>query len=179
LKFIASYWTIFTILLSYNYSLIGHGGIVFLLYFIITLNLIKRHRRHQFELSIKSLQLNSIASVFFIKYFVIFFILNWIIFTFSNALFFFLSSFLLASLYLPHLAQKIKEFNPKAFNNIQIYVDVLFEEENYTIDNLDMSMVKKRYRELVKIHHPDKGGHRDRFEKIQEAYENLKEKLDK
>jgi|CXWL01.1.fsa_nt_gi hypothetical protein len=45
----------------------------------------------------------------------------------------------------------------------------------------DAESIKATYRELVKIHHPDKGGNADRFNEIQKAYEEglqqLKSKL--
>ena len=34
--------------------------------------------------------------------------------------------------------------------------------------------IKTKYRELILIHHPDKGGDHDEFIRIQEAYETLK-----
>ena len=39
--------------------------------------------------------------------------------------------------------------------------------------NADTNEIKKAYKKLVKIHHPDKGGNKEDFEKIQIAYEIL------
>lgn len=39
--------------------------------------------------------------------------------------------------------------------------------------NADQSAIKKAYRDLVKVHHPDVGGSDDRFKQISEAYETL------
>ena len=39
--------------------------------------------------------------------------------------------------------------------------------------NSDINEIKKAYKKLVKIHHPDKGGKKEEFEKIQIAYEIL------
>jgi DnaJ-class molecular chaperone len=33
--------------------------------------------------------------------------------------------------------------------------------------------IKNSYRKLARTHHPDKGGDKDKFQKIQEAYETL------
>ena len=33
--------------------------------------------------------------------------------------------------------------------------------------------IKRAYRKLVVIHHPDKGGDKEQFQKIQEAYDTL------
>ena len=33
--------------------------------------------------------------------------------------------------------------------------------------------IKKRYRQLARENHPDKGGDKEKFQKIQEAYETL------
>ena len=38
-----------------------------------------------------------------------------------------------------------------------------------------IDIVKSKYKELVKIHHPDKGGSADAFDKIVIAYEFLKD----
>lgn len=37
----------------------------------------------------------------------------------------------------------------------------------------DLSTIKKAFRKLAKVHHPDKGGDEEMFKKIQEAYEKL------
>ncbi|MDQ7050374.1 MAG: DNA-J related domain-containing protein [Enterobacterales bacterium] len=42
------------------------------------------------------------------------------------------------------------------------------------VNNLKLSILKKRYNELANKHHPDKGGEVARFVKIKTAYEQLK-----
>lgn len=50
-------------------------------------------------------------------------------------------------------------------------------ENYYNILGVDSSAniedIKKKYRELAKLHHPDKGGDPEKFKKINEAYETL------
>jgi curved DNA-binding protein len=48
------------------------------------------------------------------------------------------------------------------------YYEVLGVNSNASHDE-----IKKAYRDLVKIHHPDKGGSEDRFKQISEAYDIL------
>jgi hypothetical protein len=38
---------------------------------------------------------------------------------------------------------------------------------------LTLDKVKKQYQKLAQIHHPDKGGNRDQFQNIQQAYKEL------
>jgi hypothetical protein len=111
------------------------------------------------------------------KYIHIVFILNWIIFDLGRAIFFLIASFLLLTMYVPKLAEKVKDFNPKTFTPIQFHIDNLFKVESYTIENISMEILKKQYRILVKENHPDKGGDRDRFESIQESYEEIKKQI--
>ncbi len=54
------------------------------------------------------------------------------------------------------------------------------EKENfYNILSLpffsELDEIKMKYKKLVKLNHPDKGGERENFEKIKKAYEYLKE----
>ena len=42
-------------------------------------------------------------------------------------------------------------------------------------DFSDIEAVKTRYKQLVKVHHPDKGGDRKDFEIVKQAYEVLKD----
>ena len=46
-------------------------------------------------------------------------------------------------------------------------------------DFADIESIKLRYKQLVKIHHPDKGGKRKDFESIKQAYETLKDPFSK
>jgi curved DNA-binding protein CbpA len=43
----------------------------------------------------------------------------------------------------------------------------------------DIEEIKKKYKILVKINHPDKGGNSENFEKIKKAYDILKNKDNK
>lgn len=38
----------------------------------------------------------------------------------------------------------------------------------------NLTEIREKYRELIKINHPDKGGKAENFEKIKKAYEILK-----
>jgi DnaJ-class molecular chaperone len=46
--------------------------------------------------------------------------------------------------------------------------EILNIEKNSSIDD-----IKKSYKKMVKIHHPDKGGKKEDFEKVRLAYEIL------
>jgi len=174
-KVIISTWILFTSLIVINYENIGHGLLVFITYTVGTLYLI--YKSQKIQINFKILQINTIMMMMIFKYIHIVFILNWIIFDLGRAIFFLIASFLLLTMYVPKLAEKVKDFNPKTFTPIQFHIDNLFKVESYTIENISMEILKKQYRILVKENHPDKGGDRDRFESIQESYEEIKKQI--
>lgn len=47
------------------------------------------------------------------------------------------------------------------------------------INTRDFSVVKAKYRELIKVHHPDKGGAVEKAAKIIDAYKDLKKEFEK
>jgi hypothetical protein len=66
----------------------------------------------------------------------------------------------------PHKLQRLSELEK---NNLYKTLEV---------DELaDSETIKRRYRNLCRIHHPDKGGNTEHFQKIQDAYKVLSNDL--
>ena len=63
-------------------------------------------------------------------------------------------------------------FCMESVKEITIYSDILGLESGFTNND-----VTRAYLNLVKHHHPDKGGNPDQFRRVQDAYEKVTEYL--
>lgn len=120
------------------------------------------------------------------------FIFNVILFTWGFGFGFLAITILGRILYidLPRSQEKMKEqnefkqqfgdydgsLNEKAI--MKKHIENLFEQD-IDIDSLDQATLKKQYRQMAKVYHPDKndGEHNDRFHSIKQSYDYLKAKV--
>lgn len=58
------------------------------------------------------------------------------------------------------------------------HIENLFDKD-ISLDSIDQKLLKKQFRDLAKIHHPDKnnGEHNDRFHSIKQSYDFLKVRI--
>lgn len=130
------------------------------------------------------------------RYSIVIFIVNVLIFTWSFAFGVFFISFLAKLLYIefPKAQERIKAQNEfkQQFGDINTdtkideetilkkHIENLFEE-NIPFETIDNSMLKKQFRKMAKIYHPDTnaGEHNDRFHSIKLSYDFLKSKIAK
>lgn len=120
------------------------------------------------------------------------FIFNVIVFTWSFAFGFLFISIIARVLYieLPKTQEKMKEQNEfkQQFGEfdgsideqtiVKKHIDNLFEKD-ISLQSIDEKILKKQFRDMAKIYHPDKnnGEHDDRFHSIKQSYDYLKEKV--
>jgi len=126
------------------------------------------------------------------RFTILLFIFNVFVFTWSFAFAILLLSLIGRLLYieLPKSQEKMKEQNEfkQQFNDFdgdindttitKKHIENLFEKD-IALENIDQKSLKKQFRDLAKIYHPDKnnGEHNDRFHSIKQSYDYLKEKI--
>lgn len=129
-----------------------------------------------------------------LKFSILIFIFNVIMFTWSFAFAFFFIVLFGRLLYveLPQTEEKMKQKDqfkqqfgdfegPLNETNItNKHIENLFEQE-IALESIDEKTLKKQFRSMAKIYHPDKnnGEHDDRFHSIKQSYDYLKEKIPK
>ena len=59
---------------------------------------------------------------------------------------------------------------PKEIDNTTYYKNLGVEKD------ADFSAIKKAYFKLARLHHPDRGGDKEKFQEIQQAYEVLSDR---
>lgn len=127
-----------------------------------------------------------------LKYSILIFIINVFTFSWSFAFGILTLSVFARLLYvdLPASKEKMKQQNQfkEQFGEfsgeineetiIKKHIENLFEK-NIPLESIDATSLKKQFRHMAKIYHPDKnnGEHDDRFHSIKQSYDYLKEKI--